>query len=50
MAYTNAQKVMFGTYMLSEEAEYLWNNDCWRLEAGGIEFNWEKFKCEFLDK
>lgn len=38
------QKVLFGTHMLSEEAENWRDNACQRLEATGTEVTWVVFR------
>ena len=38
------QKVLFGTYMLSEEAEDWWDNARQRLEVVGTEVTWDVFR------
>lgn len=50
MEYSDAQKVMFLTHMLAEEAEYWWDNARQGLEVAGSEITWENFMIEFLDK
>lgn len=50
MACPGVQKVLFGTHMLAEEAEYLWDNTHQRLEAACTKITWESFKIAFLEK
>ncbi|XP_050908927.1 uncharacterized protein LOC127122669 [Lathyrus oleraceus] len=50
MACTEAQKVQFGTHMLSGEAEDWWDNTRQILEAIGTEITWVVFRKEFLEK
>lgn len=50
MTCTEAQKVQFGTHMLSEEAENWWNNTRQRIETPGTAVTWEGFKVVFLEK
>lgn len=50
MACTDAQEVLFGTHMLSEEVEYWGENIRQRMEADNAEITWDSFKNEFLDK
>ena len=50
MACADAQKVQFGTHMLSEEAEDWWDNTRQRLEDVGTEITWTVFRNEFLEK
>lgn len=50
LACTDEQKVLIGTHMLSEEAEYLWEDTCQRLEDADTTFTWDNFMIEFLDK
>lgn len=41
---------MFCTHMLTEKAEYWWDNACKRMEATDTEIMWENLKTEFLEK
>lgn len=41
--------MLFGTYILSEEVEYWWENTSQRMEAVNVEITWANFKNEFLD-
>lgn len=50
MVCTKEHKVLFGTHMLSEEVEYLWDNTRQRLEVVGIEITWVIFRAHFLEK
>lgn len=50
MAFTDAQKVLFGTHMLSEEVEYQWDNACQRMKVESIEVTWTMFGTKFLEK
>ncbi|XP_050877189.1 uncharacterized protein LOC127080948 [Lathyrus oleraceus] len=50
MACTDAQKVLFGTYMLSEEVEYWWKNTLQRMEIANAKITWANFRNEFMDK
>ena len=50
MACADAQKVQFGTHMLSEEAEDWGDNTRQRLEDVGTEITWTVFRKEFLKK
>ncbi|XP_050907359.1 uncharacterized protein LOC127120836 [Lathyrus oleraceus] len=50
MTCTEAQKVQFGTHMLSEEAENWWDNTRQRIEVPGAEMTWVRFKTAFLEK
>lgn len=50
MAYTECQKVQFGTHVLSKEAKYLWDNVCQRLEVVGTKITWVVFRAYFLEK
>lgn len=47
---TDAHKVLFRTYMMSEEVEYWWKNTRQRIEVGNAEITWANSKNEFLDK
>ncbi|XP_050895762.1 uncharacterized protein LOC127102434 [Lathyrus oleraceus] len=47
---TEAQKVQFGTHMLSEEAEDWWDNTRQILEAIDTEITWVVFRKEFMEK
>ncbi|XP_050877262.1 uncharacterized protein LOC127081016 [Lathyrus oleraceus] len=49
MACTEAQKVQFGTHMLSGEAEDWWDNTRQILEAIGTKITWVVFRKEFLE-
>lgn len=48
MAYANAQKVAYGTHMLSEEVEYWWDNDRQTFETNCIVITWNIFRGTFL--
>ncbi|XP_050878174.1 uncharacterized protein LOC127081990 [Lathyrus oleraceus] len=50
MAYTEEHKVLFGTHMLSEEAEDWWDNTRQILEVVGAEITWTVFRVQFLEK
>ncbi|XP_050910060.1 uncharacterized protein LOC127123927 [Lathyrus oleraceus] len=50
MACTEAQKVHFGTHMLSDEDEDWWDKMRQRLEAIGIGITWVMFRKELLEK
>ncbi|XP_050920402.1 uncharacterized protein LOC127138040 [Lathyrus oleraceus] len=50
MACTEAQKVQFGTHMLSEEVGGWWKNVRQRLEIIGAEITWVVFITKFLKK
>lgn len=50
MACANTQKVLYGTHMMSEEAEYWWDNARQRFEANGIALTWAIFRDAFLEK
>lgn len=45
-----AQKVQFGTHMLTEEDDDWWGNTRQRLEVAGNEITWVVFKGEFLER
>ena len=47
---TYEQQVLFGTYMISEEAGYWLENTRQRMEAANTEIAWANFKIEFLEK
>lgn len=40
MACEDAQKILYGDYMLSEEVEYWWDNARQRFKANGTMINW----------
>nr|XP_004490766.1 uncharacterized protein LOC101508821 [Cicer arietinum] len=44
------QKVHLGTFMLTEEAEYWWDNACQRLDNAGTAITWVVFRNMFLVK
>lgn len=44
LACANALKIRYGAYILSEEAEYLWDNARQRFEANGTMITWVVFK------
>ncbi|PNX96950.1 F-box protein at3g58530-like protein [Trifolium pratense] len=50
MVCCDAQKVLFGTYMFADEAEYWGENARQRMDAVGTVITWECFKGEFLEK
>lgn len=50
MVCNDEQKLLFGTHMLSEEADYLWDNAYQQLGARGTEIIWENFKKDFMEK
>lgn len=50
MACADAQKVLYVTHMLSQEAEYWWDNARQRFEANGIALTWAIFRGAFLEK
>lgn len=50
MVCTDAQKGLFGPYMLSKEAEYWWENTLQRLEVVGMAIIWNNLKNKFLNK
>lgn len=50
MACVDAQKVLYGTYMLSYEAEYWWDNTQQRKETTGTEITWVVLNTAFLEK
>lgn len=50
MVCIDAQKVLFGTHMLAEEAEYWLENAHMRLDIAGTEITWGNFKTNFLAK
>lgn len=50
MAYADAQKILYGAYMLSEEAECWWDNVRHRFEANGKMITQVVFKGAFLEK
>lgn len=50
MAYTDEQKVLFGTHVLSEEDEDQWDNACQRMEDEGTEVTQDVFITNFLEK
>ena len=50
MACSDAQKVQFGTHMLTEEDEDWWDNTRQRLADIGTEITWAVFREEFLKK
>lgn len=50
MACVDAQKVLYGTNILSEEVEYWWDNSRQRFEANGIALTWAIFRGAFLKK
>ncbi|XP_050918830.1 uncharacterized protein LOC127136295 [Lathyrus oleraceus] len=50
MACIEHQKVLFGTHMLSEEANDLWDIACQRMKDEDIEVTWTVFRAEFLKK
>ncbi|XP_050889108.1 uncharacterized protein LOC127094297 [Lathyrus oleraceus] len=49
MACADAKKIRYGTYMLSEEAGYWWDNARQRFEANGTMITWVVFKGAFLE-
>ncbi|RDX67856.1 hypothetical protein CR513_53219, partial [Mucuna pruriens] len=44
MECTNAQKVIFDTYLFVEEVKYWWEKSCACLESEGCVVTWESFK------
>ncbi|XP_050890061.1 uncharacterized protein LOC127095408 [Lathyrus oleraceus] len=50
MACADPQKVLYGTHMLLEEAEYWWDNARQRFKANGITLTWVIFRDTFLEK
>ncbi|XP_050919188.1 uncharacterized protein LOC127136699 [Lathyrus oleraceus] len=50
MACADAQKVLYDTHMLLEEAEYWLDNARQRFEANGIALTWVIFRDAFLEK
>lgn len=50
MACTEEHKVLFGTHMLSEEAEDWWDNTRQILEVVGAEITWTVFRVQLLEK
>lgn len=50
MACTDEQRVLFETYMLSEEVECWWENTRQRMEVAGTTITWVNFKSEFIEK
>lgn len=50
MALTEEQKVLFGTYKLSEEAEDQWDNVCQMMEDEFTEIIRNVFKTNYLEK
>lgn len=50
MACTKVHKVLFGTHMLSEEAEDWWDNARQRLKVTSTRVSWAVFKAQFLEK
>lgn len=50
MACTDAQQVLYGTHMLTEEVEYWWNNAQQRFQAAGIYVTQVVFRVAFLEK
>ncbi|XP_050920261.1 uncharacterized protein LOC127137897 [Lathyrus oleraceus] len=46
----DAQQVLYGTHMLSEEAEYWWDNARHRFRASGTMVTWVVFGATFLEK
>ncbi|XP_050878712.1 uncharacterized protein LOC127082514 [Lathyrus oleraceus] len=50
MTCTEAEKVQFGTHMLTEEANDWWDNTRHRLEVAGNEITWVMFKGEFMKR
>lgn len=50
MTCTKAQKVTFGTHMLSEEVEYWWENAHQRMEYLSTKFTYVVFIAKFLEK
>ncbi|XP_050875247.1 uncharacterized protein LOC127078870 [Lathyrus oleraceus] len=50
MACIDAHKVLYGIHMLSEEAEYWWDNVLNRLKANGTKITWIAFRAAFMEK
>lgn len=50
MASTEDQQGLFGTHMLSEEAEDWWDNAHQRMEDEGTEVTWVVFITSFIEK
>ncbi|XP_050896384.1 uncharacterized protein LOC127103147 [Lathyrus oleraceus] len=50
MDYIEEHKVLFGTHMLSEEAEDWWDNTCQILEVTGTEVTLVVSRVQFLEK
>ncbi|XP_058746311.1 uncharacterized protein LOC131619206 [Vicia villosa] len=50
MDYTQAQKVRYGTHMLSVKADDWWLTTSQRLEAADEKITWAMFRREFLRK
>ncbi|WVZ22654.1 hypothetical protein V8G54_001198 [Vigna mungo] len=47
---SEAQKLVFATYMLAGEAEYWWRGLQMEMEARGEVTSWENFKAKFLER
>lgn len=45
----DVHKFLFEAHMLSEEAEYWWENTLQRLETTNVEVTWVEFKTECLE-
>ncbi|KAK2397792.1 cleavage and polyadenylation specificity factor subunit [Trifolium repens] len=50
MGYTEEQKVVLGTYMLRDDADYWWKHASLRCGFGGVVLTWTMFKREFLNR
>lgn len=50
MGYSDEQKLIFATYILTGEAEHWWEGTRRILEAEETEITWELFITQFLDK
>lgn len=50
MACAFAQKIIYGAYMMSKEAQYWWDNARQGFEANGTMITWAAFRGAFLEK
>ncbi|KAK2436271.1 hypothetical protein QL285_021273 [Trifolium repens] len=50
MGCTEEQKVVLGTYMLRDDADYWWKHASLRCGTGGLALTWTMFKREFLNR
>ncbi|KAK2409540.1 cleavage and polyadenylation specificity factor subunit [Trifolium repens] len=50
MGCTEEQKVVLGSYMLRDDANYWWKHASLRFGTGGLALTWTMFKREFLNR